>query len=313
MHPERDVAPEVRTGFARSGDLDIAYQVLGGIQHNADALCSFFNPTVNSYKRINAPRTVSGATWAPNTITWTGNNRTHMIRVPDEGRFELRLADGSTNPYLLQAGIVASGLDGIDNKRDPGKRLDINMYTEGHTVKGGRKLPLNLLDALRLTDASKVVREQFEHLFGRALTAQEYSKLRDHGRIHAERQGAAVAYEADLAVCATEGACSRMRGGSGGSAASVSAQPARSHTSPQIASPSPLPFGSRRRASSKTWNLPPQSAKSALRTSGSVPSTTLYSSPGARVSTSLVYRSSFLVTVYNRPPPSTGLPRPWNR
>ncbi len=143
----------------------LAYQVLGGIQHNADALCSFFNPTVNSYKRINAPRTVSGATWAPNTITWTGNNRTHMIRVPDAGRFELRLADGATNPYLLQAGIVASGLDGIDNKRDPGKRLDINMYTEGHTVKGGRKLPLNLLDALRLTDGSKVVREQFGDSF----------------------------------------------------------------------------------------------------------------------------------------------------
>lgn len=143
----------------------LAYQVLGGIQHNADALCSFFNPTVNSYKRINAPRTISGATWSPNTITWSGNNRTHMIRVPDEGRFELRLADGATNPYLLQAGIVSAGLDGIANQRDPGKRLDINMYTDGHTVKGARKLPLNLLDALRLTDASKVVREQFGDSF----------------------------------------------------------------------------------------------------------------------------------------------------
>nr|WP_298681740.1 type III glutamate--ammonia ligase [uncultured Dongia sp.] len=161
----------------------LAYQVLGGIQHNADALCSFFNPTVNSYKRINAPRTVSGATWAPNTITWTGNNRTHMIRVPDEGRFELRLADGSTNPYLLQAGIVASGLDGIDNKRDPGKRLDINMYTEGHTVKGGRKLPLNLLDALRLTDASKVVREQFGDSFINAyirMKTEEWNSFTKH-------------------------------------------------------------------------------------------------------------------------------------
>ena len=123
---------------------------LGGIMHNAEALCSIFNPTVNSYKRINAPRTISGATWSPNTITYTGNNRTHMVRIPDAGRFELRLADGATNPYLLQAGILAAGLDGIDNKRDPGKRLDINMYTEGHKVKGGRKLPLNLLDALRL-------------------------------------------------------------------------------------------------------------------------------------------------------------------
>lgn len=143
----------------------LAYQVLGGIQHNAAALCAFFNPTVNSYKRINAPRTISGATWSPNTITWSGNNRTHMIRVPDAGRFELRLADGAANPYLLQAGIVASGLDGVANNRDPGKRLDINMYTEGHTVKGARKLPLNLLDALRLADGSQVVRQQFGDSF----------------------------------------------------------------------------------------------------------------------------------------------------
>ena len=99
----------------------LAYGFLGGIMHNAEALCSIFNPTVNSYKRINAPRTTSGATWSPNTITYTGNNRTHMVRIPDAGRFELRLADGATNPYLLQAGILAAGLDGIDNKRDPGR------------------------------------------------------------------------------------------------------------------------------------------------------------------------------------------------
>jgi glutamate---methylamine ligase len=142
-----------------------AYKALGGILHSADAMCSFFNPTVNSYKRINAPRTISGATWSPSSITWTGNNRTHMIRVPDAGRFEIRLADGATNPYLLQAGILAACLDGVANNRDPGKRLDINMYTEGHTVKGAKKLPLNLLDALRLTDKSKTVREQLGDSF----------------------------------------------------------------------------------------------------------------------------------------------------
>ena len=64
-------------------------------------LAAITNPTVNSYKRINAPRTTSGATWAPNTVTWTGNNRTHMVRVPGPGRFELRLPDGAVNPYLL--------------------------------------------------------------------------------------------------------------------------------------------------------------------------------------------------------------------
>jgi glutamine synthetase len=84
-----------------------------------------------------------------------------MIRIPDAGRFELRLMDGAANPYLIQAGVLAAGLDGTANNRDPGKRLDINMYTEGHMVKTARKLPLNLLDALRATDKSKVVRTAF--------------------------------------------------------------------------------------------------------------------------------------------------------
>jgi len=136
----------------------IAYSFIGGLIHSADALAAITNPTVNSYKRINAPRTRSGATWSPNTVTYAGNNRTHMIRIPDRGRFELRLADGATNPYLLQAGILASGLDGIRNKRDPGKRLDIDMYAEGHLVKDAKKLPLNLLDALRTLEGSAVLK-----------------------------------------------------------------------------------------------------------------------------------------------------------
>ena len=116
---------------------------------------------MNSYKRINAPRTTSGATWSPNSVTYTGNNRTHMIRIPEGGRFELRLADGASNPYLLQAGILAAGLDGLKNKRDPGKRLDINMYTEGHTVQNTKTLPLNLLDALRAFEASPILAKAF--------------------------------------------------------------------------------------------------------------------------------------------------------
>ena len=138
----------------------LAYNFLGGIMHNVEELTSIFNPTVNSYKRINAPRTLSGATWSPNAVSYGGNNRTHMVRIPDAGRFELRLMDGAANPYLLQAGILAAGLDGIKNKRDPGKRLDINMYTEGHKAKGLKKLPLNLLDAIRLTEKGKSLRAQ---------------------------------------------------------------------------------------------------------------------------------------------------------
>jgi glutamine synthetase type III len=126
-----------------------AYHFLGGLIHHAEALVAITNPTVNSYKRINAPRTVSGATWSPNTVTFGGNNRTHMVRIPDEGRTEFRLPDGAANPYLLMAGILASGMHGIDDKMNPGERLDIDMYADGHKVTNAKKLPLNLLDALR--------------------------------------------------------------------------------------------------------------------------------------------------------------------
>lgn len=130
---------------------------IGGVMDQAAALCALTNPTVNSYKRINGGPTLSGATWSPNTITWAGNNRTHMIRIPDGGRFELRLADGATNPYLLQAGLLAAGLDGLARGADPGPRLDVNMYADGHTVDA-RRLPANLLDALRAFEASAVLR-----------------------------------------------------------------------------------------------------------------------------------------------------------
>ena len=63
----------------------LAYSFLGGIIHSADALCALFNPTVNSYKRIDATVTLSGATWSPNAISYSGNNRTHMVRIPDPG------------------------------------------------------------------------------------------------------------------------------------------------------------------------------------------------------------------------------------
>jgi glutamine synthetase type III len=138
-----------------------AYHFIGGIMHSADALCAIANPVVNSYKRINAPPTLSGATWAPNSVTYAGNNRTQMIRSPDAGRCEWRLADGAANPYLLQAAVLAAGLDGMRNARDPGKRLNINMYTEGEKAASAKKLPLNLLDALRALEQSSVLKSAF--------------------------------------------------------------------------------------------------------------------------------------------------------
>ncbi|MEM7499561.1 MAG: type III glutamate--ammonia ligase [Pseudomonadota bacterium] len=156
---------------------------LGGIMAHAEALTALTNPTVNSYKRINAPVTHSGATWAPNTVTWSGNNRTHMVRVPGPGRFELRLADGAANPYLLQAAIIAAGLSGLINKSDPGPKSDFDMYADAAFVPDARRLPLNLLDALRAFDADKELKEALGESFAGAyvkLKTQEWHAYMAH-------------------------------------------------------------------------------------------------------------------------------------
>ncbi len=136
----------------KNGELGLsacAYNFLGGLMRNAIGMCAITNPTVNSYKRINSPVTSSGATWSPNTVTYGGNNRTHMVRIPGAGRIEFRLADGAANPYLMAAAVMAAGLDGIKSELDPGKRLDIDMYSESHKARGAKKLPLYLIDAIR--------------------------------------------------------------------------------------------------------------------------------------------------------------------
>ncbi|WP_405401862.1 type III glutamate--ammonia ligase [Paracoccus sp. Ld10] len=156
---------------------------LGGIMKHASSLAAITNPSVNSYKRINAPRSTSGATWAPNSVTWTGNNRTHMVRVPGPGRFELRLPDGAVNPYLLQAVIIAAGLSGLKSKADPGPRHDIDMYTEGHTVTGAPLLPLNLLDAIRVFDGDEVLKRAMGPEFSNAyvkLKTKEWGSYCSH-------------------------------------------------------------------------------------------------------------------------------------
>ena len=161
----------------------IGYHFIGGLMNAASELCSITNPTVNSYKRINAPVTLSGATWSPNTVTYAGNNRTHLIRVPEGGRFEFRLADGAANPYLLPAVLLAAGLDGVARNVDPGKPLDIDMYTEGHKAPTDtRKLPLNLLDALRLSEGSKLLRKELGAEFVEAYVKLKTREWNDYMR-----------------------------------------------------------------------------------------------------------------------------------
>ena len=171
-----DRADESNLFYDPAGELGLsalAYHFLGGILTHAEPLTALFTPTVNSFKRINAAPTVSGATWSPNAVSYGANNRTHMVRIPEPGRFELRLMDGAANPYLLQAGILAGGLAGIAQERDPGERLDINMYEPGAAPAGIPRLPLNLLDALRAFAASAMLRDAL----GGALV-DSYVKLR---------------------------------------------------------------------------------------------------------------------------------------
>ena len=139
----------------------IAYNFLGGVMKNASSLSAFFNPTINSYRRINAPPTKSGATWSPSSISYTGNNRTHMIRIPDPGRFELRLMDGSVNPYLLQAGVLAAGIDGLNKKINPGKPLHCNMYEDSDKYPNLSKLPNELGESLDKITDNKVINKAF--------------------------------------------------------------------------------------------------------------------------------------------------------
>jgi glutamine synthetase len=151
----------------------MAYNFLGGVIKNASSLSAFFNPTINSYRRINAPPTKSGASWSPSSISYTGNNRTHMIRIPDPGRFELRLMDGSANPYLLQASVLAAGLYGLINKIDPGEPLTCNMYTDYEKYPNLPKLPNELQDSLELLKNNNEMSEAFGEE-----TINSYIKLR---------------------------------------------------------------------------------------------------------------------------------------
>jgi glutamine synthetase len=126
---------------------ETAYSFIGGILDHACALQAVVAPTVNSYKRTGATTTASGASWAPKTPTYGGNDRTHYIRVPDSARIELRGGDGSANPYLAIAGALGAGIDGVKRSADPG------AVGTGAT----RPLPPTLLHAVDELEADPLI------------------------------------------------------------------------------------------------------------------------------------------------------------
>jgi glutamine synthetase len=146
------------------GLTDLAYQFLGGLKAHAKAYIAVTAPTVPSYKRLVIGAPASGATWAPAYVTYGWNNRTLMLRIPEEGRIEDRTVDGSCNPYLAATAILAAGLDGIERDLDPGDPTNINMYetSEADREKMGiETLPANLLDATRELEADDALRKAF--------------------------------------------------------------------------------------------------------------------------------------------------------
>jgi glutamine synthetase len=105
-----------------------------------------------------------------------------MVRVPGPRRFELRLPDGAATLSPASRHHRRRS-DGIRSKADPGKRYDIDMYSQGHTVKGAPKLPLNLLDALREYDKDKSLKAAMGEEFSAAylkLKHMEWNSYASH-------------------------------------------------------------------------------------------------------------------------------------
>jgi glutamine synthetase type III len=146
---------------ANHGISDVALKFLSGLLANTPAITALTNPTINSFKRLNASSTTSGATWSPAGVTWGGNNRTNLVRVPGEfaestggARFELRLADGAANPYLLPAAIGGAGLAGLVGACPPAPPpCDMDMFDNSNPAVAeakakAPKLPKSLEAAL---------------------------------------------------------------------------------------------------------------------------------------------------------------------
>lgn len=146
---------------------DLARFFVGGLLEHACAITAVANPLINSYKRL-----VSGFE-APVYISWSGPNRSSLIRIPAgrglSTRLEFRSPDPTCNPYLTFAAILAAGLDGVRKGIDPGDPVDLNVYELSGAERkslGIGTLPANLKEALDFLEGDRVVRGALgEHVF----------------------------------------------------------------------------------------------------------------------------------------------------
>lgn len=140
---------------------ELAYHFTAGLVENAQGLAAIACPIVNSYKRMGVGAPTSGATWAPAYAAYGGNNRTHMIRVPEPDRIEVRLGDGAANPYLMFAAMLACGMYGVVNDLDPGEPNTANLFdlsAEEIADRGIATIPPTLYHAADALQANDVLR-----------------------------------------------------------------------------------------------------------------------------------------------------------
>jgi glutamine synthetase len=130
MHVHQSIWKDGKPTFAGSGYADLSETCLhyiGGIIKNAKALNALTNPLTNSYKRL-----VPGFE-APVMLAYSARNRSASVRIPFSAspkgkRLEVRFPDPGANPYLAYAALLMAGLDGIENKIDPGAPADKDLY-----------------------------------------------------------------------------------------------------------------------------------------------------------------------------------------
>src|SRR5207247_1653813 len=140
-------------GKGYAGLSELALNYIGGLLKHAAAIVAFAAPTTNSYKRL-----VPGFE-APVNLAYSARNRSAAIRIPMFStnpklkRLEFRPPDPSCNPYLAFAAMVMAGIDGIQNRIDPGQPLDKDIYGLGHEeLKTVPTLPGSLDESLRALD-----------------------------------------------------------------------------------------------------------------------------------------------------------------
>lgn len=134
MHTHQSLWKDGKPLFAGSGYgglSDMALNYIGGILKHARTLCAFAAPSTSSYKRL-----VPGFE-APVNLAYSSRNRSAAVRIPmyspspKAKRIEVRFPDPSCNGYLAFSAMLMAGLDGIENKIDPGDPLDKDIYALG--------------------------------------------------------------------------------------------------------------------------------------------------------------------------------------